>query len=70
MSYTERAAKYVCYFAYGAVIYLFLKYGLAGAMPFIISFFVASFADKAANKLSATTGISRRVYSALILLNC
>ena len=68
MSYTERAAKYICYFAYGAVIYLFLKYGLAAALPFIISFLVASFAEKAANKLSAATRINRRVYSALILL--
>ncbi len=68
MSYTERAAKYICYFSYGTVIFLFLKYGLPAALPFIIAFTAATVAEKAANKLSRKTGINKRIYCALILL--
>ncbi len=68
MSYTERAAKYICYFAYGTAIFLFLKYGLPAVLPFIIAFTAATVAEKAANKLSRITGINKRIYCALILL--
>ena len=67
MSYTERAAKYICYFAYGTAIFLFLKYGLPAILPFIIAFLGSTLAEKAANKLSRKKGINKRIYSALIL---
>lgn len=67
MSYTERAAKYICYFAYGTVLFLFLKYGLPAVLPFIIAFSVSAAAEKAASKLAKKTGINKRIYCALIL---
>ena len=67
MSYTERAAKYICYFAYGTVLFLFLKYGLPALLPFFIAFSVSATAERAAIGLSKKTGISKRIYCALIL---
>ncbi len=68
MAYSERAARYICYFAYGTAVFLFLKYGLPAALPFIIAFTVATIAEKAANKLSRKNRINKRLYCALILL--
>lgn len=67
MNYSEKAAKYICWFAYGTAVYLLLKYGIAAILPFIISFTAYSVADKLSFRLSRKTGINKRIYSAVIV---
>lgn len=68
MEYTEKAAKYICWFAYGTAVYLLLKHGITAILPFIISFTAYSVADKLSQRLSKKTGIDKRIYSTVIIL--
>jgi len=68
MSYTERAARYICIFAYCTALFLFLKYGVGTVLPFFIAFIAATLAEKAALKISKKTGINKRIYCAVIIV--